>query len=108
MRKLFADSENFETEFRELRSLDLLENQDLDLKVNKILRDIRSTGDAAVISYVRELEREEVRLSSDLRIEPELLKSCWKNISEKERNVLSLAIDRIEAFHRHQIESSWS
>ena len=61
MRTLFADSENFDSELSELRSFDLLESKDLDLKVDKILRDIRLKGDAAVISYVRELERREVR-----------------------------------------------
>ena len=108
MRTLFADSENFDSELSELRSFDLLESKDLDLKVDKILRDIRFKGDAAVISYVRELERREVHTKSDLRIEPEILESCYKKISEKERSVLSFAIERIESFHRHQIESSWS
>ena len=108
MRTLFADSENFDSELSELRSFDLLESKDLDLKVDKILRDMRLKGDAAVISYVRELERREVRTKSDLRIEPEILESCYKKISEKERSVLSFAIERIESFHRHQIESSWS
>ena len=108
MRTLFAESENFDSELSELRSFDLLESKDLDLKVDKILHDIRLKGDAAVISYVRELERREVRTKSDLRIKPEILESCYKKISEKERSVLSFAIDRIESFHRHQIESSWS
>ena len=62
MKKLFASSDSFESELNELRSLDLLEDQELDRKVGKILRDIRLNGDSAVLSYVKEFEREDVNL----------------------------------------------
>ena len=108
MKKLFASSDSFESDLNELRSLDLLEDQELDRKVGKILRDIRLNGDSAVLSYVKEFEREDVKSVSDLKIDPELLASSWKKVSEKERNALSVAIERIETFHHRQIESSWS
>ena len=108
MKKLFASSDSFESHLNELRSLDLLEDQELDRKVGKILRDIRLNGDSAVLSYVKEFEREDVKSMSDLKIDPELLASSWKKVSEKERNALSVAIERIETFHHRQIESSWS
>ena len=108
MKKLFASSDSFESDLNELRSLDLLEDQELDRKVGKILRDIRLNGDSAVLSYVKEFEREDVKSMSDLKIDPELLASSWKKVSEKERNALSVAIERIETFHHRQIESSWS
>ena len=62
MKKLFASSDSFESDLNELRSLDLLEDQELDRKVGKILRDIRLNGDSAVLSYVKEFEREDVNL----------------------------------------------
>ena len=108
MKKLFASSDSFESDLNELRSLDLLEDQELDRKVDKILRDIRLNGDSAVLSYVKEFEREDVKSVSDLKIDPALLASSWKKVSEKERNALSVAIERIETFHHRQIESSWS
>ena len=108
MKKLLASSDSFESDLNELRSLDLLEDQELDRKVGKILRDIRLNGDSAVLSYVKEFEREDVKSMSDLKIDPELLASSWKKVSEKERNALSIAIERIETFHHRQIESSWS
>ena len=108
MKKLFASSDSFESDLNELRSLDLLEDEELDRTVGKILRDIRLNGDSAVLSYVKEFEREDVKSRSDLKIDPELLASSWKKVSEKERNALSVAIERIETFHQRQIESSWS
>ena len=108
MKKLFADSDSFESDLDELRSLDLLEDKELDRTVSKILRDIRLNGDSAVLSYVKEFEREDVKSWSDLKIDPKLLASSWKKVSEKERNALSFAIERIETFHKRQIESSWS
>ena len=92
MKKLFASSDSFESDLNELRSLDLLEDEELDRTVGKILRDIRLNGDSAVLSYVKEFEREDVKSMSDLKIEPESLASTWKKVSQKERNALSDAI----------------
>ena len=108
MRKLFTGTDSFQADLDELRSLQLLEDHELDGKVGKILRDIRLRGDAAVLGYVKEFERIDIDSGSDLRIDPELLATSWEKISEKERNALSFAIERIETFHNHQIESSWS
>ena len=77
MKKLFASSDSFESDLNELRSLDLLEDQELDRKISKILRDIRLNGDSAVLSYVKEFERKDVISVSDLKIDPELLASSW-------------------------------
>ncbi|MAN70068.1 MAG: hypothetical protein CMP88_11375, partial [Gammaproteobacteria bacterium] len=99
MKKLFASSDSFESDLNELRSIDLLEDEELDRTVGKILRDIRLKGDSAVLSYVKEFEREDVKSRSDLKVDPELLASSWKKVSEKERNALSVAIERIETFH---------
>ena len=41
MRKLFTGSDSFQADLDELRSLQLLEDQELDGKVGKILGDIR-------------------------------------------------------------------
>ena len=78
MKKLFASSDSFEADLNELRSIDLLEDEELDTTVGKILRDIRLNGDSAVLSYVKEFEREDVKSLSDLKIDPELLASSWK------------------------------
>ena len=57
MKKLFASSDSFESDLNELRSIDLLEDEELDRTVGRILRDIRLNGDSAVLSYVKEFER---------------------------------------------------
>ena len=41
MNKLFASSDSFESDLNELRSIDLLEDEELDRTVGRILRDIR-------------------------------------------------------------------
>ena len=70
MKKLFASSDSFESDLNELRSIDLLEDEELDRTVGKILRDIRLNGDSAVLSYVKEFEREDVKSRSDLKVDP--------------------------------------
>ena len=93
MKKLFASSDSFESDQNEMLSIDLQEDEDQDRTVGKILRDIRLNGDSAVLSYVKEFEREDVISRSELKVDPELLASSWKKVSEKERNALSVAIE---------------
>ena len=98
MKKLFASSDSFESDLNELRSLDLLEDQELDKKIGKILRDIRLNGDSAVLSYVKEFEREDVKSRSDLKIDPELLASSWKKVSEKRKSAKGIFSGKFRNF----------
>ena len=86
-----------------MRSLDLLEDQELDRKVGKILRDIRLNGDSAVLSYVKEFEREDVKSVSDLKIDP----GYWYQLEKVSRkSEFSIGCNKNRTFHHRQIESS--
>ena len=108
MRRLVAGSENFSRDIENLRSFDLLDDEILDKKVSQVLVDVREKGDGALLDYIKEFERQDFETVLDSRIDRETLASSWDKLSTSEQDVLSLAINRIESFHRHQIERSWS
>ncbi len=99
---------NFYREIESLRSFDLLDDESLDEKVTQILRDVREKGDVALLAFIKEYERPDLRTVLETRVDLETLESSWYKLSGSGKEVLSLAIDRIHSFHRHQIERSWS
>ena len=69
---------------------------------------MREKGDSALLNYINEFESQDLQAVLDSRIDTEMLAASWERLSNEEKDVLTLAINRIESFHRHQIESSWS
>lgn len=108
MRKLVAGDKAFQDDIQRLRAFDLLEDDVLDKKVSQILADVKEKGNEALLGYIKEFDRLDINSVHDAMIDPELFASSWKRLSSKERDVLSLAVDRIHSFHQHQTERSWS
>ena len=108
MRKLVSGDKAFQDDIQRLRAFDLLEDDVLDKKVSQILADVKEKGNEALLGYIKEFDRLDINSVHDAMIDPELFASSWKRLSSKERDVLSLAVDRIHSFHQHQTERSWS
>lgn len=72
--------------------------------VARILKDVRTTGDAALQKWTRTLD------GLDLRPAPvpkACIQSALDSVPAAQREALELAATRIEAFHRRQPLSSW-
>ena len=108
MRRLVAGSKNFSHDIESLRSFDLLDDEVLDKKVSQVLMNVRRKGDSALLDYINEFESQDLKAVLDSRVDMGTLASSWDRLSTSEQDVLTLAINRVESFHRHQIESSWS
>jgi histidinol dehydrogenase len=72
--------------------------------VDRILADVKSTGDAAVRHYTEAIDG--VSLES-FEVAQEEIERAMTSVSTDVLDALSTARDRIEAFHRRQIRSSW-
>ena len=99
MRKLVAGDKAFQDDIQRLRAFDLLEDEVLDKKVSQILADVKEKGNEALLGYIKEFDRLDINSVHDAMIDPDLFASSWKRLSSKERDVLSLAVDRIRSFH---------
>ncbi|MFQ6058645.1 MAG: histidinol dehydrogenase [Anaerolineae bacterium] len=72
--------------------------------VARILADVRERGDAALLDYSRRIEGVEL---DNLAVSAEEMDTAWQTTPAELREALSLAAERIRAFHQRQPKSSW-
>ena len=72
--------------------------------VSRILRDIRSRGDAAVVEWSQRIDGSG---NAAFEVAPEEWRSAYDRIGEQERKALLFAAERVTTFHRKQPMGSW-
>lgn len=93
---------DFEERFSALVSAKRETTEDVETVVRAIIDDVRRRGDAALIDYTKQFDRLEVS-PNRLAITPEEFAEADTAVSIKARTALTMARDRIEAFHRRQL-----
>ncbi len=79
----------------------------VDEVVAGIIDDVRTRGDAALVEYTRRFDRRDVDDAGELCIDPDTLRAHADALDSAQRRALETARERIDAFHRRQLESSW-
>ncbi|MDJ0623514.1 MAG: histidinol dehydrogenase [Desulfocapsaceae bacterium] len=74
--------------------------------VEKILHEVKSRGDEAVIEYCRKFDAPQMNIKN-LRVSSEELKHAYQAVDEEYLHTLGLAIERIQTFHEREMEDSW-
>lgn len=75
-----------------------------DQAVTRILRDIRTNGDAALHSWTGKLDG---KSPDSFRVSSDFIHTALNSISHEEREALELAAKRIEDFYKRQPLTSW-
>jgi histidinol dehydrogenase len=73
--------------------------------VSKILADVRTGGDAAVLEYTQKYDAPEMKLP--LAVSSEELENAYNIVDMSFLETLEIAIDRIQGFHEREMEDSW-
>lgn len=81
---------------------------EVDLAVDKILGQIRTHGDAALISLTNKFDHTEAISMDDLTVDEGTLESAISSVDESVLESLRDAAHRIENYHQRQIQESWS
>ncbi|OFX14832.1 MAG: histidinol dehydrogenase [Alphaproteobacteria bacterium RIFOXYD12_FULL_60_8] len=76
-------------------------DSDVNDVVTAILKDVREQGDAAVIAYTARFDRQTLTPET-LRVTPEEVDAAARSIPAELNNALTLASDRIRAYHTQQ------
>ncbi|MEM7081011.1 MAG: histidinol dehydrogenase, partial [Pseudomonadota bacterium] len=103
--RLDSSSADFDDAFARLLHWDTGDDSAVDQRVAEILAAVRQRGLAAVLEYTRRFDALD---TTDLRIPPGELAAAWDGLDDTTRKALEDAHARIVAYHRHQIEQSWS
>ncbi len=73
--------------------------------VRDILTDVKTSGDKALLAYTERFDG--VNLKGKLKVTETEIKSALKKVSAKDKSVMETSRDRIETFHKNQLQSSW-
>ena len=108
IRKLSSKSKNFDAELSSLLSFDNASNDEIYEVVKKIISDVQTRGDQALISLTAKLDSLDVSSMAELTISKERLKKSFDNLSNDQKNALKTAADRIKSYHQKQISKTWT
>ena len=108
IRKLSSKSKNFDAELSSLLSFDNDSNDEIYEVVKKIISDVQTRGDQALISLTAKLDSLDVSSMAELTISKERLKKSFDNLSNDQKNALKTAADRIKSYHQKQISKTWT
>ena len=108
IRKLSSKSKNFDAELSSLLSFDNASNDEIYDVVKKIISDVQTRGDQALISLTAKLDSLDVSSMAELTISKERLKKSFDNLSNDQKNALKTAADRIKSYHQKQISKTWT
>ncbi len=100
--RLDRSDPEFERDFRALVSQKRETAEDVEVAVRAIIDDVRRRGDAALIDYTRKFDGLDVT-PDRLAISQAEFAEAEKAVSVEARAALTLARDRIEAFHLRQM-----
>jgi histidinol dehydrogenase len=75
-------------------------------KVCRIVEDVRTRGDAAVVEYTNQFDAPDMT-AADLLVTKEEMDQAQKLVSADFLLALDQAADQIESFHRRQVRNSW-
>lgn len=108
IRKLSSKSKNFDAELSSLLSFDNVSNDEIYEVVKKIISDVQTRGDQALISLTAKLDSLDVSSMAELTISKERLKKSFDNLSNDQKDALKTAADRIKSYHQKQISKTWT
>ena len=106
--KLSSQQTDFNTQLSSLLSWESVSNQDVLNTVEEIINTIRSKGDKALIDYSIKFDGVKAKSMADLMISQEELEKSFNGLSDKQKNAITIAAERVKAYHLKQKQQTWS
>ncbi len=108
IRRLSTKQADFNLQLDKLLAFEATQDEKLDATVAAILAEVRARGDAALLEYTRRFDRFEVSDAAALEISPAALRTAYEGLPFAQRNALEQAAQRVTAYHKKQLQTSWS
>lgn len=108
IRRLSTTDVGFDQALQSLLAFDTAQDDNVDLVVADILRDVRQRGDAAVLEYTRRFDRLDTEHMAELELPATELQQALNRLPAAQRAALQQAADRVRAYHERQLQDSWS
>ena len=98
---------DFDSNLEKLLAFENAQDDAVDITVAKILADIRSRKDAALIEYTNRFDRLSATSGKDLELTQENLRHSLEALPSIQRNALEQAAERVRSYHEKQPLNSW-
>ncbi len=111
IRELSTTAPDFETRFAALKHWSAETDREIESRVEAILADVRTRGDAAVLEYTRRFDGVEAASVAALELGRDELRAALAQITPAQRSALQAAAERVRDYHQRQLEAcgrSWS
>jgi len=83
-------------------SLPMADDEAIDAVVVKILGQVKTNGDAAVLDFTKQFDRLNVAGVAELEISQEQLKQAYEGLLAEQKNALDIAAHRVRVYHEKQ------
>ncbi len=108
MKQLRTTDANFQQNLKELLAFETAQNPEIDQIVANICHDVQNRGDQAVVEYTNRFDHTQAQSMADLTLSQDQLKAAFDRLPENVQEALKTAAKRIETYHQHQKQASWS
>jgi len=106
--KLSSQQKDFNIQLSSLLSWESVSNKDVANTVEEIINTIRSKGDKALIDYSIKFDGVKAKSMADLMISQEELEKSFNDLSDKQKNAITIAAERVKTYHLKQNQQTWS
>ena len=108
MKRLSTQSPQFQQELQALLAFETAQDPKIDQIVADICADVQRRGDAAVLAYTNQFDGTQAQTMADLTLSQDDLKAAFFRLPENVQTALKTAAERVESYHQHQKQASWS
>ncbi|HEY0268806.1 MAG TPA: histidinol dehydrogenase [Methyloradius sp.] len=108
IKRLSTADAGFDQQLKDLLAFETAQDDQIDLVVANILRDVKTRGDAAVLEYTKKFDHLDVSGLSQLEIPKAELQAALNNLPAAQRDALKEAAERVRVYHEKQLMSSWN
>ncbi|MDA9767090.1 histidinol dehydrogenase [Candidatus Thioglobus sp.] len=105
---LSSNGEDFDTQLSSLIAWEANSDEEINNTVRKIIKEVKDKGDSSVLRFTSEFDSLNAKSVSELIISKKSLKKSFDNLSQKQKNALNIAAQRIESYHLKQKQESWN
>lgn len=108
IKRLSSQQADFDAQLTRLLAFESTEDEKLEATVASILADVRVRGDVALLEYTQRFDRMSVRAAAELELPKSELRAAFEGLPEAQRAALEQAAQRVTAYHKKQVQASWS
>lgn len=106
--RLSSKDTDFQQNLTTLLAFESSQDEAIESAVATILREVKQSGDKAVLAYSKQFDKVQAQSMADLEVPLADCQAALASLPATQRQALEAAAARVRAYHEHQKAPSWS